>query len=383
MTENTIHLYVNMPEESPNYSTIGEALAAVEGGLSEPVPAGTASDSQSEGSPAASPESPFPPGGLDAVRTAGPHTFPAEFSDLPPVVLHIGEGVYREKLVVTRPNMTFLGAGCDKTKLVYGQGANELLPDGSKRGTFRTASVRINTHDFTAKHLTFQNDAGYGYLVGQALALYVDGDRIAFEDCVLLGSQDTLFTAPLPQREAKPGGFKGPGEAAPRVLGRHYFKECLLRGDVDFIFGGGIAYYDDCVIFSQKPREQLPAGPGEEKPVCGYVTAASTYQGQPFGYVFRDCHLVSDCPPGTVYLGRPWREWARTVFLNCELGEHIHPLGWHDWDKEHGHFFYAEYNSYGPGASPETRASFSHQLTEEEAAEYTVENVLQGWNPLT
>lgn len=358
MPQTEIHIYVNTPGQAANYATIAEALAASGAGMSGA-------------------------GEMDAVKasTSGEKHFPAEFSDLEPLVIHIGEGIYREKLIVTRPNVTFLGAGQDKTILVHGQGARELMPDGDTRGTFRTASLRIDTHDFTARHMTFQNDAGFGNTVGQALAVYIDGDRNAFEDCSFLASQDTLFTAPLPLKEAKPGGFKGPGEGKPRVLGRHYFRNCFLRGDIDFIFGGGIAYYEDCTIFSQKPGDRTPPKDPSEEIIYGYVTAASTLEGQPYGYVFRDCRLVSDCPPATVYLGRPWREFAKTVFINCELGGHIHPLGWADWGKPHGHFFYAEYGSYGPGANPSKRADFSHQLTEEEAGEYTVENVLQGWKP--
>ena len=80
-------------------------------------------------------------------------------------------------------------------------------------------------------------------------------------------------------------------------------------------------------------------------------------------------------------LGRPWREFAKTVYINCELGEHIHPTGWMDWGKDHSHFYYGEFGSYGPGANPEARADFSHQLTAEEAAKYTMENVLKGWTP--
>lgn len=219
--------------------------------------------------------------------------------------------------------------------LVWGDGAFDNMPEGDKRGTFRTASVRIDTHDFTAKHLTFKNDAGYGRDAGQALALYVDGDRIYFEDCRLLGSQDTLFTAPLPLKEAIPGGFKGPGADKPRIQGRHCFRGCMIQGDVDFIFGGGTAWFEDCVLFSKLPEPQATSQSSQPSPqttpVHGYITAASTPEGQPFGYVFRNCRLESDCPPGTVMLGRPWREWAKTVYLNCELGAHIHPAGWADW----------------------------------------------------
>ncbi|MCM1057553.1 MAG: pectinesterase family protein [Firmicutes bacterium] len=351
MNRETIHLYVNMPGHTPCFSTIAAALESIQVQEQE-------------------------------------KTYPAPHSDIAPAVIHIGPGIYREKLVVTRPNLTMLGEGesRDDAVLVWGDGAFDHMPEGDKRGTFRTASVRIDTHDFTAKHLTFQNDAGYGRDAGQALALYVDGDRIYFEDCRLSGSQDTLFTAPLPLKEAIPGGFKGPGADRPRIMGRHCFRGCLIQGDVDFIFGGGIAWFEDCVLFSKLPEPES-ASPDNRStqpqaaPIHGYITAASTPESQPYGYVFQGCRLESDCPPGTVMLGRPWREWAKTVYLNCEMGPHIHPAGWADWGKPHGHFYYGEYRSTGPGASPETRADFSCQLTDAEAAEYTMEKVLDGWTP--
>ncbi len=347
MSQTAIHLYVNMPEHSPNFRTIGEALESI----------------------------PYP---------AVEKTFPAPELDLEPVIVHIGKGVYREKLVVTRPNLTLLGEGelREDVVLVYGDGAADVMPEGDKRGTFRTASVRIDTHDFTARHLTIQNDAGYGAEVGQALALYVDGDRNYFEDCALLGHQDTLFTAPLPEVEMQAGGFKGPGEFKPRTMGRQCYRDCYISGDVDFIFGSAIAYFENCVIFSEMREDKKAAADAGERVNCGYVTAASTPQSQPFGYVFHNCKLESSCPPDSVCLGRPWREYAKTVFLRCEMGAHIHPEGWNDWKKPHGHFYYGEYESYGPGANPEARADFSCQLTEEEAAKYTPENVLQGWNPM-
>ena len=346
MNQTTIHLYVNMPEKSPNFRTIAEALESVPCEAAEKI-------------------------------------FPAPELDLAPVTIHIGKGIYREKLVITRPGLTLLGEGENREDvvLVYGDGAAHLMPEGDKRGTFRTASVRIDTHDFTARHLTFQNDAGYGAEVGQALALYVDGDRNYFEDCALLGHQDTLFTAPLPEQEMQPGGFKGPGEAKPRIMGRQCYRNCYISGDVDFIFGSAIAFFDNCVIFSAMREDKKEAAAVGEHVNCGYITAASTPQREPFGYVFRDCKLESDCPPDSVYLGRPWREYAKTVFIHCEMGAHIHPEGWNDWKKPHGHFYYAEYQSFGPGANPEARVDFSCQLTAEEAAGYTIENVLQGWNP--
>lgn len=366
--KDTLHLYVNIPDSSPCFDTVAAALESIQ-----------ASEEQ-----------------------AAERTYPAPASPVAPAVIHIGQGVYREKLVITRPNLTLLGEGKarEDVVLVWGDAALDLMPEGDKRGTFRTSSVRIDTSDFTARHLTFQNDAGYGHAVGQALALYAEGDRLYFEDCCLLGSQDTLFTAPLPPTEAIPGGFKGPGENRPRIMGRHCYRNCLIQGDIDFIFGSAVAWFENCVLFSKLPAPlkaspfSLPAQkntsggvktPDVSSPgsVCGYVTAASTPKDQPFGYVFKNCRLESDCPPGTVMLGRPWREWAKTVYLDCHLGAHIHPQGWADWDKPHGHFYYGEYRSTGPGADPTARASFSHQLTDREAEAYTTENVLAGWKPGT
>ena len=298
------------------------------------------------------------------------------------VIVHIAPGVYRELIEIKKPFVTLLGEKAEDTILVYGNYANEIMEDGIKRGTFRSYSVLIDTHDFTARNITFQNDAGFGCEVGQALALYVDGDRCAFYDCHLLASQDTLFTGPLPAKENQPGGFIGPKEFAPRINGRHYYKNCYIHGDVDFIFGCATAYFETCEIFSQarpdvgrlleSPEDGMP-------PVQGYVTAASTPEGQKYGYIIDRCKFTSNCPPYSVYLGRPWRPFAHTVLLNCELGAHIRPEGWHDWKKPHETIRYAEYKSFGLGANPDKRAPFSRQLTDEEAAEYTKEKVLGDW----
>lgn len=305
------------------------------------------------------------------------------------VTIFIRKGTYREKLIVDRPFICFEGEDCDETIITYDDYALMIMEDGAKRGTFRTPTVFINTHDFIAKNITFRNSAGFGCKVGQALSLYVDGDRIQFDHCKLLGSQDTLFTAPLPKAPQEPGGFTGPKEFAPRVNGRHYYRNCYIRGDVDFIFGGATAYFENCEIFSQKNDTLPPAEHIQDQKIYGYITAASTAKDQLYGYVFSNCRLTSNCPKNSVYLGRPWRIYAKTIFLNCELGEHIREEGWHDWNKTDAHSttFYAEYNSSGPGADAiveKKRAAFSHQLSSTEAMAYTKELVLRGkdnWNP--
>ena len=284
------------------------------------------------------------------------------------VEIHIAAGTYKEKLDLERSNVTLIGEDAQTTLLSFDDYALFMMPDNIKRGTFRSYTIFVHGNHFTAKNLTFANTAGFGANVGQAVAVYADGDCMTFENCRFLGRQDTLFTAPLPPSVIEWGGFRGPRENAPRDNGTHYYKNCYIEGDVDFIFGGAAAYFEECEIHS------LARGNDPE----GYITAASTPEGRPFGYVFDKCRFTSDCAPETVYLGRPWRNYAKTVIMNSELGAHIKKEGWHDWNKEEARelTYYAEYNNFGPGASPETRVSWSHQLTGEEAKKYAKENIL-------
>ncbi len=293
-----------------------------------------------------------------------------------PAVIFVRKGIYEERLELHRPYLTLEGESAAETVITYGLYARMKMEDGENRGTFRSYSVFIDTHDFTARSLTFVNSAGPGTVVGQALALYVDGDRILFEGCRMEGSQDTLFTGPLPPKELQPGGFLGPKQNAPRINGRHCYRNCHIRGDVDFIFGSATAYFENCELFS------LDTG----REINGYVTAASTPEGQAYGYVFEHCHFTGNCPPETVYLGRPWRNYAKVVLLNCLMENHIRREGWHDWGKREAHdtLFFAEYNSSGPGAAGAARPEWVTILEKGCEARYSKERVLggtDGWNP--
>lgn len=168
------------------------------------------------------------------------------------VTIFIRKGVYREKLIIDRPFISLEGEALEETIITFNDYANMTMEDGSKKGTFRSQTTFINTHDITAKNITFQNTSGFGNKVGYALALYVDGDRIFFDNCRFLGSHGTLFTAPLPPASNQVGGFTGPKEFAPRIKGRHCYHNCYIHGDVDFIFGSATAYFDHCEIFSVK-----------------------------------------------------------------------------------------------------------------------------------
>lgn len=286
-----------------------------------------------------------------------------------PVEILVGPGVYDEVVEIRRPNVKVKGIeGADKTVIQYGNYANMIMEDGSKRGTFRSYVFLLDGDHCVLEGLTIRNTAYPRSKVAQALALYADGDGIEVRDCNLESYQDTLFTGPLPPTPVIPGSFVGPKENDVRRMGKQKYVGCTIKGDVDFIFGSAMALFQGCDLISRNAGEEADKAP--ESGILGYVTAASTPEGYPVGYVFDHCRFLSEgCPKGSVYLGRPWREYARTVLIDCELGEHVHPQGFHDWNKEKARetVFYGEYGSYGPGAVEDERASFVRKVTREEA----------------
>lgn len=285
-----------------------------------------------------------------------------------PAVIQLAPGLYREKAVVSRAHTTIEGAGAEHTRIVWDDAARTILPKGRKRGTFRTATLRTDAPCVTLRGLTIENAAAPREAAGQAIALYADGDGLLVEDCTLLGAQDTLFTAPLPPKEIEKDGFIGPKQFAPRVPQRQLYRRCRIVGDVDFIFGGAAAWFDACELVSIDGRAD------RSSPCPGYVCAPSTPEGQRFGYVFSHCRFTSGgAAAGSVYLARPWREWARVTLLHCELGAHIAPAGFDDWNKPlaHSTALFAEYGSFGPGAQGQ-RAAFARRLDKDEAERITL-----------
>lgn len=299
-----------------------------------------------------------------------------------PVTIHIDPGEYRERVEIHRPHVTLAGETADSVRIVGSLGAKMPSEDGSgvdgTLGTFRTYTVLVDADDVRLENLTIVNDAGDGREVGQAIALYADGDRLVVDACCITGRQDTLFLGPLPPREVKPGGFIGPKQFAPRRVGRQYFRRCRIEGDVDFIFGGACAYFEGCEIRSLNRNMD----------VNGYVTAASTPEGEPYGFVFHGCSFTAaqDVAPDSVYLGRPWREWAQTVLIDCWLGQHIKREGWWDWAKPAAHerAHYAGASLHGPASDAENWVPWAHELDATATTRYAREQVLSGadgWDP--
>lgn len=285
----------------------------------------------------------------------------------------ISKGVYHERVTITTPGLTLRGKGAKNTIISYGLYGHMPSPDIGKLGTFRSYTMFIDADQVTLRDLGIENTAGAGPDIGQAIALYADGDELCFDRIGLYGWQDTLFTGPLPPKEIEKNGFIGPKQFAPRRNGRQYYHDCHIEGDIDFIFGSATAYFDHCTIY-QKDRRKLR----RTAEALSYATAASTPEGQTYGYVFDHCRFLSDCPAGSCYLGRPWRNFARVAVLHSWLGPQIHPAGFHNWGKTEAEdsVFFCEYQNEGPGAAHSQRARFVKELSDEEATEYTCEKVV-------
>ncbi|MGG4143167.1 pectinesterase family protein [Paenibacillus algorifonticola] len=297
------------------------------------------------------------------------------------VIIYIRNGFYYEKLHIEKPMISLIGESANETIISFDDHATKAFPDGELYHTFYSYTVFVGADDFIGENMTFINTAGPGEKVGQALALYTDGDRACFRNCRLIGHQDTLFTGPLPEVPIDRSFFGGPREGAPRRQSRQYYENCYIEGDVDFIFGSATVLFNYCDIFAKN------RGAAEPDVINGWIAAASTPEHAPHGYVFNECRLIGDAPAGSVYLGRPWRNHAKTIFIRCWMGEHIAPAGWDDWNKPEAHptVHYGEYASTGPGGSSDKRISWSQQLTADQAADYSLTHILagaDGWSPL-
>ncbi|MGC4101242.1 pectinesterase family protein [Ferruginibacter sp.] len=263
-------------------------------------------------------------------------------------VIFIKNGVYKEKLVLAESKnlVCFIGESVENTIITYDDYSQKKNIFGEEKGTSGSSGFYIYGHSFSAENITFSNTAGP---VGQAVAVFVAGDLAKFKNCKFLGFQDTLYTYGMNSRQ--------------------YYNHCYIEGTVDFIFGWSTAVFDSCTIFGK---------------TAGYYTAASTAEGKKFGYVFLHCNITGSAPDSSFYLGRPWRPFAKVVYIQCNLDKQVKADGWNNWGNVQNEktAYYAEYKNYGVGAVA-NRVPWSHQLTDEEAKEYTVKNILAGWDPLS
>ena len=266
-----------------------------------------------------------------------------------PVWIYIRNGIYKEKLLLpaTKNFVTLVGEDKFNTILTYDDHPGVTSPKVGPVNTHNSYSFQINADNFSARNITFRNDAGF--TAGQAVALDVRGDKAVFLDCRIIGNQDILFLNSDKSRQ--------------------YYENCYIEGTTDFIFGSATAWFEQCHIHSKKNS---------------HVTAASTPERNKFGFVFYDCKLTADSALRNVSLGRPWKPYSNVAYIYSYIDKHIVPQGWSNWNNTENNKTarYFEYKNYGPGASVGARANWVKQLSDTEAANYTVGNVFGDWNPL-
>jgi pectinesterase len=274
---------------------------------------------------------------VDAVPTGGAERH----------VIDILPGTYtaRVKVPSDKPKITLRGQDPLTTKITFNETANTPPNESTVHAT-----TVIQGADFVAENLTFENSYGAGAV---ALAMYAKADRLVFNNCRFLGYQDTLRSE----------------------SGRHYFYNSYVEGRVDFVYGKGTAYFEDSTLYAVGG---------------GYLTAQGRESAaETNGYVFKNTTITGSASAGSVYLGRPWQAYSRTVFIDSKMGPLINAAGWQTWSgNNHLTSYFAEYNSRDLNGNPvntSQRVSWSHQLTAAEAEQFSKENWLGGsdaWAPL-
>ncbi|MFT3919271.1 pectinesterase family protein [Cloacibacterium sp.] len=261
------------------------------------------------------------------------------------LVIFIKNGIYNEKVKINEwnTNLSIIGEEKDKTIITFDDYFDKI--NKGRNSTFSTSTLSIEANDTVLKNLTIENVSGD---IGQAIALSITATRVSVINCKILGNQDTLYLS---------------GE------GKQFLKNCYIEGTTDFIFGNATSYFENCKIHSKKDS---------------YITAASTPENAEFGFVFKDCKITAEKKLSKIYLGRPWRIFAKTAFINCNFEANILPEGWHNWDKQvaEKHSYFAEFKNYGKGSSNQKRVKWSYQLSNKEVKKYNKNNILKDYKKI-
>ncbi|WP_374460059.1 pectinesterase family protein [Chryseobacterium taeanense] len=266
-------------------------------------------------------------------------------------LIFIKSGTYHEKVVIpsSKHKIILQGEDKDNTIITNNDFSGKSDAFNEKMTTFNSYTLLVMGDEITISNVTIRNSSCNE---GQAVALHVEGDRFIIKNSKILGCQDTVYAATNHSRQ--------------------YFENCYIEGTTDFIFGQATAVFKNCTI---------------ESLADSYITAAATEADKKYGFVFLNCKLTAKEGISKVYLGRPWRPYAKTVFINTEMGKHIVPEGWNPWkgdkmfpDKEKT-AYYAEYGSKGEGGNSSKRVNWSHQLTKQELKKYTLKQIFNNWNP--
>jgi len=273
----------------------------------------------------------------DAIASAGPHTR-----------IVLAAGTYREKIEIHIPDIEIVGSNAADTHIVWGDYAKKLDEKGVEYNTFRTYTAAVLAPGVKFSNLTVENDALSPETKGQEVALTVCADGFAAVNCRFLSTQDTVFCGPLPEDLiARYDGFLKPGLRRGGEM-RQIFRNCLIAGNVDFIFGCADALFEECEIRSVYDVRGH-----------GYTAAPAHAAEQDIGFVFDRCVFTCEdkVADGSIFLARPWRDYGKSSFINCRYGRHISSEGfdkWNDTERDKTARF-AEYGDIPPGRVPWSR----------------------------
>ncbi len=272
------------------------------------------------------------PGSMNVSKEKDIHGILSEAAEGDEIILP--EGDFRIKTALFSPNVTIHGKGMDKTRIIWDDYAEKRDENGIKYDTFKTFTLAVCADNITITDLSVINDAGSPEINGQEVALTVYGDNFRMERCRLSSTQDTLFLGPLPYdltqryRDLLPEFLRKSG------VFHQYFRDCLIEGTVDFIFGCGKAVFEDCEIKSLYDSRGI-----------GYIAAPAHPLSEKNGFIFKNCRMTAsdEVAESGVYLARPWRDYGLCAFIDCDYGEHISPFGfdkWNDTDRDKTARFY-------------------------------------------
>jgi pectinesterase len=270
------------------------------------------------------------------------------------ITIILSKGIYREKLNLYHHHLTLIGESMEHTIITYGDYSYKMHEDGLLYNTFRTSTVTVYGDDVRLENLTIRNDAGSGFTIGQAIALSLYGNESTVSSCILDGHQDTLFIGPLPDDLVERyEGFLHANQLHTKPL-THHFNHAIIKGDVDYIFGSGTAFFNTCHIIAKGK---------------GYVCAPSTSSKTSYGFVFYKS-LIENISKDAIYLARPWRDHGSTIFIDCIFKGLISDNRYDAWDKPHMRFF----------ETPYIKSPLSKELSEEEK-EQLIKQILSAATP--
>uniref|UniRef100_A0ACD5UB72 Uncharacterized protein n=1 Tax=Avena sativa TaxID=4498 RepID=A0ACD5UB72_AVESA len=273
-------------------------------------------------------------------------------------IITIAAGIYKENVVIPheKTNILLVGEGMGATVITASRsvGIDHV-------GTYDTTTMAVIGDGFRERDITFENSAGAG--AHQAVAFRSDSDRSVLEYVEFRGHQDTLYARTM----------------------RQLYRCCHITGTVDFVFGNAAAIFEECLV------KTVPRAEGSSKSARNVVAANGRIDpGQTTGFVFQHCIVdgmqdfvvlyESNPQSYRLYLGRPWKEYARTLYVSTNLGKVVRPEGWLPWrgDFALGTLYCGEFDSRGPGANHTSRVGWSSQTPKEHVRFYSVENFIQG-----